>query len=145
MTIHEQVVEEARKWKGTPFKHQGRKPGIGCDCVGLLIGIAGSVLGVRDTFDYQYGRDPNNWAIKKELDSSPVLFCKEDKHDIAVGDIAIFHLGKHQIPHHVGIISDYSDISFGIIHCYQNIGRVVEHRMNDVWKKRIMYLYRCKE
>ena len=34
------IVQSARSWLGTPFHAQGRAKGIGCDCLGLLMGIA---------------------------------------------------------------------------------------------------------
>ncbi len=34
------IVEKSREWIGTPFHEQGRQKGIGCDCVGLILGIA---------------------------------------------------------------------------------------------------------
>lgn len=34
------VVREAREWKGTPFKWQASLKGVGCDCKGLVWGVA---------------------------------------------------------------------------------------------------------
>jgi NlpC/P60 family putative phage cell wall peptidase len=34
------VVAEARTWLGTPFRWQASQKGIGCDCKGLLWGVA---------------------------------------------------------------------------------------------------------
>ncbi len=33
------VVEEARAWIGTPYRHQAATKGAGCDCLGLLRGV----------------------------------------------------------------------------------------------------------
>lgn len=33
------VVREAREWIGTPYVPQARVKGIGCDCVGLIVGV----------------------------------------------------------------------------------------------------------
>ncbi len=145
MSIQEQIVAEARRWKNTPYKHQGKTLGKACDCAGILIGIAHNLFGIKDNYDSRYGRNPNNWVLKQELENLSVLVRKNDANDIEIGDIALMSLEQSRIPHHVGIISDYSDKSFGLIHCYSSIGRVVEHRLNDVWKSRILNLYRCKE
>lgn len=144
MSMQQLIVEEARKWKGTPYKHQGKTLGRACDCVGILIGIGHNLFGVEDNFDSRYGHNPENWTLKKELDDASVLIRKNDTNNIEVGDIALMSLEQSRIPHHIGIISDYSDKSFGLIHCYSSIGRVVEHRMNDVWKNRILHLYKYK-
>jgi cell wall-associated NlpC family hydrolase len=34
------IVTQARGWIGTPFHHQARLKGIGCDCLGLCVGVA---------------------------------------------------------------------------------------------------------
>jgi NlpC/P60 family putative phage cell wall peptidase len=34
------VVAEARTWLGTPFRWQASQKGVGCDCKGLLWGVA---------------------------------------------------------------------------------------------------------
>ena len=43
MTLREQIIARARQEMGTPFVHQARLSGIGCDCIGLLI-IIGRAL-----------------------------------------------------------------------------------------------------
>lgn len=144
MLMQQQIVKEARKWIGTPYKHQGKTLGRACDCAGILIGVARNLFDIEDNFDSRYGHNPNNWTLKQELDNASMLIHKSSTDNIEIGDITLMSLNQLQIPHHVGIISDYSDQSFGLIHCYSSIGRVVEHRMNDVWKNRILHLYRYK-
>lgn len=34
------IAAEAREWLGTPFLWQGRLKGVGCDCKGLVAGVA---------------------------------------------------------------------------------------------------------
>ena len=38
--IGDRVVAEARKWVGTPFHDQASLKGVGCDCKGLVWGVA---------------------------------------------------------------------------------------------------------
>jgi cell wall-associated NlpC family hydrolase len=40
MTRGELVAAEAREWLGTPFRWQQSQKGVGCDCKGLLWGVA---------------------------------------------------------------------------------------------------------
>lgn len=40
MSVGEQVAAEARKWEGTPAVWLGRVKGVGCDCKGLVAGVA---------------------------------------------------------------------------------------------------------
>lgn len=56
------IWAEAQQWIGTPFRWQGRIKGVGCDCKGLLAGVAaacgrseaGSVEALAG--DYREGR-----------------------------------------------------------------------------------------
>ena len=42
----EHIVEAARDWIGTPYRHQASKKGVGADCLGLLRGGWRDVIGV---------------------------------------------------------------------------------------------------
>jgi NlpC/P60 family putative phage cell wall peptidase len=35
----QQIVDEARRWIGTPYRHQASLKGVGCDCLGLVRGV----------------------------------------------------------------------------------------------------------
>jgi NlpC/P60 family putative phage cell wall peptidase len=39
------IVDEARAWIGTPYRHQASLKGVGCDCLGLLRGVWRGVMG----------------------------------------------------------------------------------------------------
>ena len=39
------IVAEARRWLGTPYRHQASLPGVGCDCLGLVRGVWRAVHG----------------------------------------------------------------------------------------------------
>lgn len=40
MRIGEQIAAAAETWIDTPFRWQGRVKGVGCDCKGLVAGVA---------------------------------------------------------------------------------------------------------
>jgi len=40
MTFGEKVANEAREWVGTPFVWDQSRKGVGCDCRGLIAGVA---------------------------------------------------------------------------------------------------------
>ncbi len=48
----ERIVAAARGWIGTPYRHQAALKGVGCDCLGLLVGVwrefGGEANGRRD-------------------------------------------------------------------------------------------------
>jgi cell wall-associated NlpC family hydrolase len=37
MATRAEIIAEARTWLKTPWRHQGRLKGIGCDCVGHIV------------------------------------------------------------------------------------------------------------
>ncbi|CAN5340949.1 hypothetical protein BH09PSE2_BH09PSE2_03510 [soil metagenome] len=51
MTVHDpyaeraDVVDAARRWLGTPYRHQQSLIGVGADCLGLLRGVWREVQG----------------------------------------------------------------------------------------------------
>ena len=45
MSGGERAVAAARRWIGTPYRHQGSCRGAGCDCLGLVRGVWRAVLG----------------------------------------------------------------------------------------------------
>lgn len=57
------VVEEARRWLGTPYHHRACIRGVGVDCAQLPIGVwAGA--GLIERFDT--GEYPNDWHLHRE-------------------------------------------------------------------------------
>ncbi len=132
----QEVVEFARSCKDIPYQHQGRSK-LGVDCAGILV-MLGKWLGEYSESKEarRYSRDPASFSLKKELAR---MLISIDKENIDCGDILLLKILRE--PQHVGIVTDYSEQSFGMVHCYQSIGRVVEHRLNRFWLDRIVQVY----
>jgi cell wall-associated NlpC family hydrolase len=109
--IKERIVQNARKFIGTPFRHTGRST-LGIDCAGLLYmayNRAGIELPKNDGKEYTVGwwKRPDaeerlyNGLIKigfRELSDNEL----PDK-----GDVPLFRLfGKNYPAHHSGILVD---------------------------------------
>jgi len=60
--------------------------------------------------------------------------------ELQVGDIALMKFSTE--PHHLGIIGDYVHGGFSLIHADGTKKKVVEHRLDDTWKSRIIEFYR---
>ncbi len=129
----EDILTEARSWMGTKFLHQGSLKGVGTDCGGMVKGVY-KALGaeVRDV-PINYARTPANDIIEKVLAKRAVK-----TNDPKPGDIILFTLLRE--PQHLGIYTE----SGGVIHAYQPFGKVVEHSMDDKWKRRV-HSYWCHE
>lgn len=136
------VVAEARTWLGTPFHHQASLKGVGCDCIGLIKGV-GLALGILD-YDpaspeaqpyLAYSRMPNPQMMRRALSTffEPVAVA-----DVLPGDF--YYMAWIREPQHVALVTDT-----GIIHSYEGgPGKVVEHGLDETWRRRIVAAYRFK-
>ena len=139
----DKVIAQARQWLGVPFRHQGRSR-KGCDCLGLLIGVAGELgLKARDgrrlvTWDERgYGRLPDEKRLKQALAAA---LWEIEIREIAAGDVVLMEVdGRVQ---HLGMVAPYAADDLGIIHAYAPFGKVVEHRLTKDWEKRIHHVFR---
>lgn len=137
MVTSEQIINEAKSWLGTPFKHQAKVKNIGCDCIGFVAGVLEN-LGQDFSEHYisDYSEVPDGKKLKEKLDS---ILKPKSINQILAGDI--FLMSFQALPQHVGFISENNDGTPYIIHSYKNAGKVVEHRLNDFWKSKIIGLY----
>lgn len=144
------IVTCARSWRGTRFAHQGRVKAQGAhsggvDCLGLLSGVAselglrardGSFLAEHDM--RAYSKSPDGALLQSRL--AVLLLSIEEAH-MRPGDVALFALDGR--PQHLAILSDYGVGELGMIHAYAPARCVVEHRLDEAWRKRLVCLYRC--
>lgn len=134
MITRDDVVAEARSWLGTPFKHQGRLKLIGCDCVGLIYGVAWALGWQYDNVG-TYNHRPHWATMAKELRARLVPIKIDETLE---ADILLMAFERE--PSHLALITDK-----GIIHAAAMLRRVVEHRLDAVWRSRIRGAYRFKE
>ena len=141
----QEIIEQARTWIGTPYHHQARLKGIGCDCLGMVVGVADE-LGLKhesgvllSSFDQtDYSRQPDGERLTRMLQS--VLY-EVPKEEAVPGDLVLFSIEGN--PQHVGLISDYEGL--GVIHCYAPSRKVVEHRLDKKWQSRIVKVFRWQQ
>lgn len=123
------IVELARSYIGTPFQHQGRMPGVGLDCAGVVIAIARELGIVAPDFDITgYGRTPDGESLMR--------WCREHmteipRYEMRSGDVLC--VAWEVIPHHLGVLADYRHGGLSLIHSIDQRGKVrgsvVEHRL----------------
>lgn len=127
------IIKAARSLINTPYKHQGRKLGIGLDCLGvveltaLLSGVTKEIIATPN-----YSRDGSN-----SLQQGFERYCAPTE-SIVPGVIVLVKLSA--IPYHCGIITDFED-GLGLLHAYENVGRVREHALIPWWKNKISHIY----
>ena len=133
------MVAAARRYLGVRFRHQGRSPIHGLDCLGLLVAVAedcglehhGRRAASFDATDY--GHIPDAARLS---DGLRALMRVVDPVTMAAGDVLLLRIdGNAQ---HVGIVGDYPPHGFSLIHAYAPARRVVEHRLDAGWQERIV-------
>lgn len=124
MATRKQIVEEARRWLGAPWKHAGRGPG-GLDCAGLPIVVA-QALDLSNNYDFiNYDRRPDGTFLRHFLEggcTSKLLSEVEE------GDILIFAQGGLQC--HCGIRSMKYDQP-AVIHAHALRRMVIEETLEQ--------------
>jgi cell wall-associated NlpC family hydrolase len=131
----EALVAEARRWLGTPFRHQGRIRGEGVDCIGLVLEPA-RALGLTDYRTGAYSRLPDAGAMREELARHLITVARAD---VRPGDILL--LAAPLSPCHLALVGELAD-TLTMIHASGPIGRVVEHGIDPAWDGRIRGVYR---
>lgn len=147
MSQRSKIIQEARSWIGTKFHHQGRIKKSksnegGVDCLGLIIGVADALdikikgKPIRSLDCINYSKIPDGNFLKKNFDD---LFEVTDVTNARSGDIALFKF-KDQ-PQHVGFIIK-EDENLSLLHCYMQARGVVEHKLDILWKNRLVDVYK---
>jgi cell wall-associated NlpC family hydrolase len=131
------LAEAARRYIGTPWIHQGRLHGKGCDCVGVLMGAA-QECGVKMRDVTNYPTQPNRQWLLDELRKQ---FIQVDLPGAQLGDLLAFAWGP--IPWHVGIITRLAPLT--MVHAWRQVDRCVEMRLDESWRRRICGVWRFPE
>ena len=137
------LVEAARRWVGTPYRHQHRTRGHAVDCVGLVIG-AGLDAGVLRTWSEQawaphsaYGRAPNPEHMGRAIRQFLNPIDLDPRATAPDGSVAFMGWREH-LPMHLAIMATAADGRRTMIHAYAHIGRVVEHGSDGPWPERVV-------
>lgn len=134
MTDDEIMIAAARACLGTPFHHQGRRPGVGLDCIGLVIvALRAAGFVVRDRKDY--ARRPDGHSLTQALLDHGAVPVDE----IRSGDILLFRYDQR--PQHVAIATDEAHL----IHSFAPAGKVVETALGLYWRRRLVGVYRFNQ
>lgn len=134
-----ELINAARKYLGVPFRHRGRSA-HSLDCVGLGW-LAYADCGVVLPDLRHYGREPHQgrmmaaleMALGKPVGHGPMA-------DLQVGDVGVFNYNGE--PHHVGLIGMTSYGELSLIHADSLAGKVVEGRLDEVWRARLTAVFR---
>lgn len=126
------VVAEARRWLGTPYRHQASLCGVGADCLGFVRGVWRAVIGPEPEAVAPYARD---WAEARGREG---LLAAAGRHLVPVtlgaeraGDIVLFRFRPQLPAKHLAIVVDEATF----LHAYEGAG-VVETAWTPWWARR---------
>lgn len=132
--IAERVVAAALSWVGTPYRHQGMRKGVGCDCLGLVIGVWREVYRRPPPLPQPYARD---WALEAGRDAlleAARRHCREKTiGEAAPGDLILFRWRRDVAASHAAILVDRTG---GFVHACEGHAVVVT-RMVPQWRRRL--------
>lgn len=136
------LVEAARGYKGTRFRHRGRSPGF-VDCAGLGWRIYHD-CGV-DLPDFRlYGPEPHKDGLLHYMTAAlgePVRVAPVRASDLQLGDVVLMRFETE--PHHVAVVADYVKPGLlSLIDADGMEGKVVERRLSDKYMARITHVFR---
>ena len=139
MTTRADIVAEARRWLGTPFKHQARVCGEGVDCGGIVVMIA-------RVFDFDGGyRDPVAYPAQPHTDFMERLLDRYADPVSPVanrqpGDIVTFAFSDNL--HHVALLVERDRI----LHAWNrgNNPKVVETGLTGIFYDAMRRVYKFR-
>ena len=131
--VADAVVAEALSWLGTPYRHQGFRKGVGCDCLGLVLGVWRAVYGVEPELPGPYAPD---WAEaggeERFLTAVRRHFPEKPADERAAGDLLLFRWRSHLPAKHAGILVGQERF----VHAYEGMA-VSLSALAPQWRRRI--------
>jgi NlpC/P60 family putative phage cell wall peptidase len=115
------IIEEAKSWIGTPYRHQASCKGAGADCLGLIRGIYRNLYGFEPETPPPYNADWAELADKETLrDAARRHLQEQDPTHRQKGDVLLFRWRKNTCAKHAAIY----DGNDRIIHAFEGHGVV---------------------
>ncbi|RGP36815.1 peptidase [Pseudotabrizicola alkalilacus] len=140
LRLQDRIVQEARTWLGTPYRHQATTRGAGTDCLGLIRGVWRAVIGPEPLTPPAYSMDwsePSGEEILMQA-AGQCLLRKPDL-TLGAGDVLLFRMRDGCVAKHLGIVSTLEPTP-RFIHAYTGYG-VVESSLSGPWVRRIAAVY----
>lgn len=121
-----ELITEARRWLGVPFRHQGRSK-LGVDCAGfleMLLATSGC-LPAGYKAPRNYDRRPNGELL--EVVKTYCVRTKQDPQRVP-GSLVLICWQNDKEPSHVALSTGAT-----LIHSYMRVRCVVENGYRGVW------------
>lgn len=100
------IVQEARRWLGTPYRHQASVRGVGCDCLGLVRGVWRALHGPEPERPPPYAPD---WVEASGLetfrDAARRHLREIPLNETNAGDVLLFRFRDEAPARHCAILT----------------------------------------
>lgn len=126
------MVAAARRWLGTPYRHQAATLGAGCDCLGLLRGVWRELYGTEPMAVPPYRADMRDPAHAGALAAAAELLLVPAAGEFAGGQVLLFRLNGMAAAKHCAILVGPDRF----IHAQERLG-VVEAALSEAWARRV--------
>lgn len=136
--MQQNVVDIAREWIGTPYRHQASKMGAGADCLGLIRGVWRSLFGAEPEVVPGYSADWSESSGEERLWKAALrhLEPRVPHTEPEPGDVLLFRMRNGSVAKHLGIYATCHGVP-SVIHAYQGHS-VLEHPLSEPMRKRIV-------
>ncbi len=139
----EEIVACARRWIGTPYRHQASRLGVGADCLGLIRGIYRDLYAQEPEAPPPYSPDwaeiPDQEGARAEpmAEAARRHLRELDMRSASPGDVLLFRITPRAAAKHAAIKS----FDERMIHACS--GRAVaEVHMGHWWPRHLAYAFR---
>ena len=144
MKASEAALVEARRWLGTPYRHQASRMGVGCDCLGLVRGVWRSLYGAEPEATPPYRPD---WAEvggeERLLEAARRWLVEKPVAAAEPGAVLVFRRSPDAAAKPCALMSEAGEPG-KIIHAYW--GRaVVESWLGECWRRRLVAAFAFPE
>lgn len=132
------VVAAARRWIGTPYRHQASRLGAGADCLGVVRGVWRELVGPEPEPMPPYARSwAEDGAGELMLAAAGRSLIRAPEGPVEPGDVLLFRVAGGAVAKHAGIAT----ASDAMVHAYDGHA-VAETPIPDVWMKRLVARFR---
>jgi len=131
--VQTKIIAETMRWVGTPYRHQGSRRGVGCDCLGLVRGVWRAIYGHEPEHPGPYAPDWAEASGEDALIAAARRHCIEKaKEDMTPGDLLLFRWRAEMPAKHAGILVSPDRFA----HAYEGHAVLVSALVPQ-WRRRI--------
>ena len=133
------IVRLAEDWIGTPYRHQGARKRVGCDCIGLIRGLWREFYGVDPGPVPPYAPDWAERGGEDRLMDAALRLCRplEGIGEARPGDLLLFRWRADCAAKHAGILCCPQHF----IHAYEQTA-VTRSALVPAWRRRVAGVFR---